>query len=136
VGTWAVATDAVRCGWTALNPSYGAALEVSPGDSSAYATTAEVPPVPAGSGVEFTVDYTAGTCRVAFYTPAAVAGGFVEAPHAKMELRFVATEADADRGDGHQKVPARPVPTVADSGVELYPAASSYDAGAVWRLVP
>jgi hypothetical protein len=28
---------------------------------------------------------------VAFYTPAAVAGGFVEAPHAKMELRFEAT---------------------------------------------
>jgi hypothetical protein len=79
------------------------------------------------------VDYAAGTCRVAFYTPAAMAGGFADAPHAKMELRFVATEAEEDRGDGHHKVPARSVPTLADSGVELHPAASSYDAGAVWR---
>jgi hypothetical protein len=46
--------------------------------------------------VEFAVDYYEGTCRVAFYTPAAVAGGFVEAPHAKTELRFVATAAGKD----------------------------------------
>jgi hypothetical protein len=72
------------CGWTVVLP-----------DVSAYATTSTVPPVPAGDAVEFAVDYAAGTCRVAFYTPDAVAGGFVEPPHAKMELRFVATEAGA-----------------------------------------
>jgi hypothetical protein len=77
--------------------------------------------------LEFAVDYAAGTCRVAFYTPEAVAGGFVEAPHAKMELRFVATEATFI-------VPARSVPTLADSGVELYPAAMSDRPGAVWRF--
>jgi hypothetical protein len=52
------------------------------------------PPVPEGSAVEFAVDYAAGTSRVAFYTPAAVAGRFVEAPYARMELRFVATDAE------------------------------------------
>jgi hypothetical protein len=75
----------------------------------------KVPPVPRGSAVEFALDYTAGTCRVAFYTPAAVAGGFLEEPHAKMELRFIATKAT-------EAAPARSVPTIADSGVELYPA--------------
>jgi hypothetical protein len=102
----------VNDGWTAVKPSDGT-----------YATTAQVPAVPAGSAVEFAVDYAAGACRVAFYTPAAVAGGFVDAPYAKMELRFVATDR-----------PARPVPTVADSGVELYPAASTCAAGAIWRF--
>jgi hypothetical protein len=76
------------------------------------------------------VDYAAGTCRVAFYTPAAVAGGFVEAPHAKMELRFVATEANQTFN-----YPARPVPTRADSGVDLYPAVLATTAGAIWRFV-
>jgi hypothetical protein len=99
-------------GWTALEPSDGA-----------YATTSKVPLVPAGGAVEFALDYAAGTCRVAFYTPVAASGGFVEMPQAKMELRFVATER-----------PARPVPTLADSGVLLYPAATTYDAGAVWRF--
>jgi hypothetical protein len=80
--------------------------------------------------VEFAVDYAAGTCRVAFYTPAVVAGGFVEAPYAKMELRFVATEADEQ-----SKIPARSVPTLADSGVALYPAVSTPWAGASWRVV-
>jgi hypothetical protein len=106
-------------GWTALEPS-----------DSAYATTSKVPAAPAGSAVEFAVDYAAGTCRVAFYTPAAVAGGFVQAPHAKMELRFVATEAIE-----RYHVPARPVPTLADSGVELYPAVATSAAGAIWRFV-
>jgi hypothetical protein len=59
---------------------------------------------------------------VAFYTPAAVAGGFVEAPHAKMELRFVATARHA-----------RSVPT-ADSGVELYPAVEALAEGSAWRF--
>jgi hypothetical protein len=92
-----------------------------------YATTPKVPRVTPGSAVEFAVDYAAGTCRVAFYTPAAVEGGFVEAPYAKMELRFVATEANGD-------TPARTVPTLANSGVELYPAADSLNDGAVWRF--
>jgi hypothetical protein len=106
-------------GWTALKPSDGA-----------YATTSKVPSVPAGSAVEFAVDYAAGTCRVAFYTAAAVAGGFVEAPYAKMELRFVAIAATIDG-----RIPAQPVPTLADSGVELYPAASTDCEGAIWRFV-
>jgi hypothetical protein len=80
--------------------------------------------------VEFAVDYAAGTCRVAFYTPTAVAGGFVQAPHAKMEMRFVATEADTP-----SKIPARPVPTLADSRVELFPAATTGSEGAIWRFV-
>jgi hypothetical protein len=70
--------------------------------------------VPAGSAVEFAVDYAAAACRVAFYTPAAVAGGFVEAPHARMELYFVPTVADDAR-----QLPARPIPTRAGAGVEL-----------------
>jgi hypothetical protein len=71
---------------------------------------------------------------VAFYTPAAVAGGFVEAPYAKMELRFVATAAEVEFKRG--PVPARSVPTtVADSYVQLYPAVSAAYAGAVWRFV-
>jgi hypothetical protein len=103
-------------GWTALEPS-----------DDGYATTSKVPPVPAGSAVEFAVDYAAGTCRVAFYTPAAVAGGFVEAPHAKMELRFVAAKAI-------RAIPARSDPTLRHVDVELYPAATTCDAGAVWRF--
>jgi hypothetical protein len=105
----------IGSGWTVLNPSRGAGDVAA--DTSAYATTAQVPPVPAGSAVEFAVDYAAGTCRVAFYTPAAVAGGFVEAPHAQMELRFVG-----------------PDPTLADSGLALYPAAEAFDAGTIWRF--
>jgi hypothetical protein len=93
-----------------------------------YATTVYVPPVPPGSAVEFAVDYAAGTCRVAFYRPAAVAGGFVEAPHAKMELRFVATPAT-------RTVPARSVPTLANSGVELLPAMKASTSGVAWRFV-
>jgi hypothetical protein len=85
--------------------------------------------VRAGGAVEFAVDYAAGTCRVAFYTPAAVAGGFVEAPYAKMELHFVANDASLLRN-----VRARPVPTLVRSGVELYPAAAASGAGAIWRF--
>jgi hypothetical protein len=107
-------------GWTPLLPRPAAARagDAAAADTSAYATTDGVPPVPVGSAVEFAVDYAAGTCRVAFYTPAAVVGGFVEAPYAKMELRFVATAA-------------------ADSRVQLYPAvnAARVGAGAVWRFV-
>jgi hypothetical protein len=102
----------VNKGWTVLAPADGA-----------YATTSKVPAVPAGGAVEFALDYVAGTCRVAFYTPAAVEGGFVEAPYAKMELLFVATER-----------PSRPIPTLADSGVDLYPAATTIEAGAIWRF--
>jgi hypothetical protein len=114
-----VGLKGTRSGWTPLDAS-----------CSTYATTSIIPPVPPGSAVEFAVDYAAGTCRVAFYTPAAVAGGFVEAPHAKMELRFVATDADAKA-----RIPARSIPTLADSGVELYPAAEAGFTNATWRLV-
>jgi hypothetical protein len=113
-----VGPNATWSGWTALNAS-----------CSVYCTTSTVPAVPAGSAVEFSVDYVAGTCRVAFYTPAAVAGEFMAAPYAKMELRFVATDADAASG-----IPARSVPTLADPATELYPAAETSYAGATWRF--
>jgi hypothetical protein len=90
--------------------------------------------VPEVSAVEFAVDYAAGTWRVAFYTPEAVAGSFVEAPYTKMELRFVATAGGdvPDWGD----VPARSVPTAAtDSHVHLFPAVAAGYAGAIWRFV-
>jgi hypothetical protein len=32
-------------------------------------------------------------------------------------------------------IPARPIPTVVDSGVDLYPAAGSFDAGTIWRFL-
>jgi hypothetical protein len=126
-----VHADALYSGWTVLRPHHGAATEGrdgATGDISAYATTTEVPPVPEGGAVGFAVDYAAGTCRVAFYTPKAAATGFVDPPHAKMELRFVATEAKGD-------IPARSVPTAPGSGVQLYPAAMTCGAGTVWRFV-
>jgi hypothetical protein len=110
-----------QSGWTAM-PPFGV-----------YATTDKVPPVPAGGAVEFAVDYAAGTCLVAFYKPAAVAGGFVQAPHAKMELRFVATRTSDEWGYTRLPIPARTVPTAADSGVALYPAVEVYS-GAVCRF--
>jgi hypothetical protein len=55
----------VMCGWTALPPR-GADVEPC-ADTSAYATTVKVPPVQPGGGIEFAVDYSTGTCRVAFY---------------------------------------------------------------------
>jgi hypothetical protein len=113
-------------GWTALDPLHAATNHAS---ASAYATTSMVPPVPAGSAVEFMVDYPKGTCRVAFYSPEAVAGGFVEVPYSKMELRFVAT----DRNEGYS-IPARPVPTLEHSDVELYPAVEAACAGTIWRF--
>jgi hypothetical protein len=115
-----------------VNTQYSGWAVMAPADS-AHATTAEVPPVPAGGAVEFAVDYDAGTCRVAFYTPAAVAGGFVAEPHAKMELRFVVT-AGCDNSRA-LIVPARIVPTSAHSGVALYPAAEVFSSsGTVWRF--
>jgi hypothetical protein len=117
-----VVDDTKYIGWTVMAPG-----------TSVYATTPVVPPVPAGGAVEFAVDYAAGTCRVAFYTPAAVTGGFVETPHSKMELRFVATAAGEDTL--REPLPARTVPT-ADSGVSLYPAVAAYenDSGHAWRF--
>jgi hypothetical protein len=122
-------------GWTPLRPCGAAAGDdAAAADTSAYATTDVAPPVPAGGAVELAVDYAAGTCRVAFYTPAAVAGGFGEAPHAKMELRFVATAAEDDVPDWGA-VPARSVPTVAaDSRVWLHPAVGAGYSGAVWSF--
>jgi hypothetical protein len=77
--------------------------------------------------VEFVLNYDSGTSCVAFYAPKAVAGGFVEAPHAKMELQFNKTEA-------HAGIPARSVPTAACSTVELYPAVMTGGADAIWRF--
>jgi hypothetical protein len=80
------------------------------------------------------VDYAAGTCRAAFYIPAAVAGEFVDAPYAKMELRFVATPARDVPEWGF--VPARSVPrATADSPLQLYPAVATGWAGTVCRFV-
>jgi hypothetical protein len=122
-------------GWDPLPPRAAAADgEAASDNTGAYATTLKVPPVPAGSAVEFVVDYAASTCRVAFYTPAAAAGGFVEAPHAKMELRFVATDAGDVPGSG--AVPARSVPTVASgSRVQFFPAVAVSHPGAVFRFL-
>jgi hypothetical protein len=123
--------DAKISGWIVLEPLRSAASHDAAGaGTSAYATTSKVPPVPPGSAVEFAVDDAANTCRVAFYTPAAVAGGFVEPPHAKMELRFVANEAMVQ-----YNIPARSVPTAADSHVELYPVVGTPLAGTIWRFV-
>jgi hypothetical protein len=117
-----VERDTTYSGWTVMTLA-----------ESAYATTTEVPPVPAGGAVEFAVDYAAGTCRVAFYTPAAVARGFVDSPQATMELRFVATAASKDRTG--LPIPARTVPTAADSGVALYPVVGVYlESGNAWRF--
>jgi hypothetical protein len=79
-----VERDSTYRGWTVV-PPVGAAPGAA-GSTSTYATTAVVPPVPPGSAVEFAVDYIANTCRVAFYTAAAVVTGFAEAPHAKMAI--------------------------------------------------
>jgi hypothetical protein len=119
-GGWYIRVHASAAGKITRNSGWD---EIPPADS-AHATTAEVPPVPAGGAVEFAVDYVAGSCRLAFYTPAAVAGGFVKAPHAKMELRFVATTS-----------PARSVPSTAHSDVPLYPAVETAGSGTVWRFI-
>jgi hypothetical protein len=121
-GGWSIKVDKTHHGvhsrgWRGLLPR----------GESTYATTDSVPPVPEGGAVGFAVDYSAGTCRVAFYTPEAVAGGFAEAPYAKMELRF----EDAPQ---NELTPARPVPTAPDSGVELYPAVETLYKGASWRF--
>jgi hypothetical protein len=131
-------TDVSILGWTPLAPRADVSSdddeEDKDDDTSAYATTVDIPEVPAGSAVEFAVDYAAGTCRVAFYTPAAVAGGFVAAPYAKMELRFVATDAAVVPAWG--AVPARSVPTgAACSPLQLYPAVAGGSAGTVLRFV-
>jgi hypothetical protein len=119
-------------GWRPL--PVASAGDTAVDDTSTYATTDVVPPVPAGSAVELAVDYAAGTCRVAFYSPAAVACGFVEPPYATMELRFVATPDEDVPGWG--SVPPRSVPTAAaDSRVQLYPAVGADWAGATWRFV-
>jgi hypothetical protein len=44
--------------------------------------------VPQGGAVRFTVDYAASTCRLACYTPAAVANDFAQPPYATTELFF------------------------------------------------
>jgi hypothetical protein len=142
-GWWFQVKPAVTCGimndhvfgWIALTPRADSGSDADEEeDTSTYATTDDVPPVPAGSAVEFAVDYAAGTCRVAFFTPAAVAGGFVGAPYAKMELRFVATDA-VDMPDWGT-IPARSVPTgAACSRVQLYPAVAGGYAGTILRFV-
>jgi hypothetical protein len=122
-------------GWKPLSPRAVSAGEAAAADSSIYATTDAPPPVPAGSAVELAVDYAADTCRVAFFTPEAVADGFEEAPYAKMELRFVATAA-ARRVLNWGAIPERAVPTAAaDNLIQLYPAVSAGYAGTVCRFV-
>jgi hypothetical protein len=127
-------------GWTQLLPRAApgdhAAGDYAAGDradTSTYATTDRAPAVPAGSAVELAVDYAAGTCRVAFYTPEAVAGGFVDAPYAEMEQRFVATAAEDDPTFG--AIPARSVPTTAGSRVQLCPSVAATYVGVTCRFV-
>jgi hypothetical protein len=128
-GSPTIVPDGTRSGWTALVPSRGSdAGGAVCNDTSTYATTSTVPPLPAGSAVEFTVDYAAGTCLVAFYTPAAVARGFRAAPHAVLELRFVVTEAE-------RNIPARSsIPTTPDSVLALYPAVATTFDDAIFRF--
>jgi hypothetical protein len=119
--------DPAQRGWTALVPRATAGNKTGP-DVSAFATADRVPMVPPGSGVELAVDFAKGTCRVAIYSPEAVADGFMGAPHTTLELRFVATEAKGD-------IPARSVPTAAaESQLELYPAVSTDLDGTCWRF--
>jgi hypothetical protein len=63
-------------GWTPMTPRAAAGAHAAAPDSSAHATTDEAPPVDAGSAIELAVDYAAGRCRVAFYTPCG-SGGWV-----------------------------------------------------------
>jgi hypothetical protein len=74
-----------------------------------------MPPVPEGSALRFTLSYVTKTCRVAFYSPTAVAaGGFVEPPYATLEMRFTT-----------------PIP----EGVTLYPAMLLLRRGVEVRLM-
>jgi hypothetical protein len=63
-GGWCIAVAPSRAGGVHSDPMFSGWTLVPPA-VSAYATTDEVPPVPAGGAVEFAVDYAAGTCRVA-----------------------------------------------------------------------
>jgi hypothetical protein len=81
-----------------------------------------IPPVPPGTAVEFTVDYTAHTCRVSFYAPAN-ARNFAATPYATAVLRFAPTEE-------YGRDPARSDPTAADTCVALYPAVGMTNVGA------
>jgi hypothetical protein len=59
------------------------------GSGKGWATAQEVPSMPVGGGVEFTVDYAKSSVRAAFYSPQAVAAGFAASPFARMELRMI-----------------------------------------------
>jgi hypothetical protein len=151
LGGWSFSLHATRSSTFSSNPLHDGWVVMAPGGAtcgvnkapngfSTYATTATVPPLPAGGAVELAVDYAAGTCRVAFYTPKAVAGKFAAAPFARMELRFVATK----KYDGipqhlwpsrRHDIAARSVPTEKDLTLHLYPAVTTFEAGAIWRFV-
>jgi hypothetical protein len=81
-----------------------------------------IPPVPPGTAVEFSVDYTAHTCRVVFYDPEN-ARNFSAPPDAIAVLRFVPREEYATD-------PARPDPTATDTCVALFPAVTMTGVGA------
>jgi hypothetical protein len=94
-----------------------------PGDDGADPA---IPPVPPGTAVEFTVDYTAHMCRVAFYAPAK-ARDFTAPPDAVVDLRFV---PNAKYGSN----PARSDPTAVDTCVALYPAVGMQWSGGTCHL--
>jgi hypothetical protein len=123
--------------WVVMAPN--GATGVPATNMSSYATTDIIPPLRAGGAVELAVDYAAGTCLVAFYTPEAVQGGFATAPFATMELRFVATEKFDKYAPNspfpHYDIAARPVPTETNATPQLYPAVSTNGPGAIWRFV-
>jgi hypothetical protein len=122
-----ICAQSTYLGWVVMAPLGPNNANAPVGNMSTYATMPIVPPLPPGGAVELAVDYAAGTCRVAFYTREAVAGGFVAAPFATMELRFVATEK-------YGSIPARAVPTEADPNVLLYPVVATNGPGAIWHF--
>jgi hypothetical protein len=77
--------------WMPVAPAPAAAVPVTAGASEGrgWATTQDVPSMPVGGGVEFTVDYAKSSVRAAFYSPQAVSTGFAASPFARMELRMV-----------------------------------------------
>jgi hypothetical protein len=102
---------------------------LAPDDAHADASEfTMIPPVPPGAAVEFAVDYTAHTCRVAFYA-LAKARDFTAPPDDKMELRFLPTEE-------YGANPARSDPTTAGGTcVALYPAVGMLWAGGIASFV-
>jgi hypothetical protein len=116
-GGWEISVSPSR--WRPL--LYSSAFAPLTGDPDAEESI--IPPVPPGAAVEFTVDYTAHTCHVSFYTPAN-ARNFAATPYAAAVLRFAPTVE-------YGRDPARSDPTAPDTCVTLYPAVNMRSEGAI-----